>query len=1804
LAALFRVNAGGAELAGSPVWQADTAAAPSSFSNAAAGNLGTSSTAAAINMTDPSLPAGTPMALFQTERFDKPGSPNMLWDFPVSPGQYEVRLYFAETYSGAFASGARVFDVTIEGQTVLDNYDVFADVGANTGVMKSFVVTSDSNLDIDFSRVTQNPSVKGIEILSTAAAASPLNASATSFDFGSVTVGQTASRQVTLTNNGQAGGATITIDPAAASLAPAGLPFSFSFAQSTPIVLAPGQSTLVTLNYSPTAATASSVTFMVPHNGSNGPISVSLAGQGVAQTGSLYRIDAGGAGAAGSPAWTADTAANPSSFSNAASGGNSAVFTTLAAIDMSSPSIPAGTPMSIFQTERFDKPSGAELLWDFPVAPGAYEVRLYFAENYSGAFSVGARVFDVSIEGAVVLDNYDVYADVGGNKGVVKTFTVNSDAHLNIDFTRVVQNPSVKAIEIVPAQSSSGTLTASSTSVTFSSVLVGSSSSQQVTLTNSAASGGASITIDPGTASISPGGSPYSFNFGQSMPITLAPGQSAPVTITYSPASAVQSNATLSIPNDASSSPLQIALSGTGATSVPVSFGKSTLDNTPGLSRPTSLQFGPDGRLYVAQQNGLIRVYTIARDAANQYEVTAEEQIALVQQIPNHNDDGGLNGSVTTRLVTGLLVTGTAANPVLYVTSSDPRIGGGNSGVDLNLDTNSSTVSRLTKNGGTWTKVDLVRGLPRSEENHAANGLQLDPATNTLYVAMGGNTNMGAPSNNFSLLPEYAYSAAIIKIDLNAIGNTTYDLPTLDDETRAGATDANDPFGGDDGRNQARIVPGGPVQIYAPGFRNPYDIVITSSGRMYTVDNGPNAGWGDVPIGEGPNGTATNGVHEPGVSQPDSLHFITGQGYYGGHPDPTRANTANTFNTSNPQSPVVTGNPIEGDYRAPGPENGALALFPESTNGLTEYVTNNFAGALKGDLLIASFDNTVKRVKLSADGTQAVLTENLFTNVGAQPLDVTAPSSGAFAGSIWVCDIGTSKIYVFEPTSGTTGNLNDLDGDGYLNDDETANGTDPNNPGDVPTDFDHDFASDLTDPNDDNDAFPDTSDKFAVDAANGSNTPVGTFYDWENEGASPGGLLGLGFTGLMTNGTSNYASLYDHSKLTAGGAAGVLTLDRATVGTALGSANTQEQAFQFGVNVGGQTAPFVAETSVLGPWSGLTPHVGEEMGFYLGTGDQDNYLELVLTGDSGGSIKLAKEVGGTFTTIATQPLAMPGSGFVELHLSVNPDNNTVQASYSVSDGASVNLGGATAIPASWISSVMAVGLISTDSTPASAVPATWDFLAVVPGVVVTGDAAAKVEVFTQGSLDNSSTAKTDSFRIHNNATGGRKISSVTFDLRTAFMPDMVFDPNGTGGDTRGIDFTADSGGAATGLGEDIFAVDHDGGFDTLTIDFDDFDPGEVFTFHVDVDPTSVRGSAPPGPADAASVSGLEISGATITVHYEDGGVINGQLFALPEGSDFYKVHSQATLNESPATAAPQISLVGVTTPAVVQSAAQKVHIVAPPGSTVRLLQTEVALQLAGVPGGGFDIDPYEANKVVFVRDDVATVPAAGFIDVNVTLHDSRTEGGINYFTAVIELPGGETGAVSNVLKVALKNLPPGSNAPAALLSPGPPEFFGDYNGDGIVDGADFLLMQHSTSTGDDMQTWQAGFADDDGPPEPDTGPEVDVAEDELGPLAVMAADSAMTAEGEGGPGLMQSLEASGVKFDRLWQSEAASRPAFHRPLAARPFVAGSWQARQTKTAVTNDGIRVTSREAPGQVRARNCEVDLNLTALDVAFEGL
>ncbi|HUE43170.1 MAG TPA: malectin domain-containing carbohydrate-binding protein [Candidatus Sulfotelmatobacter sp.] len=81
--------------------------------------------------------------LFQDGRMPGDSGP-LVYSFPVANGSYHVNLYFAELYSGDAFVGGRVFNVKVEGTTVLQNFDIFKTVGANAALIKGvdFAVTN------------------------------------------------------------------------------------------------------------------------------------------------------------------------------------------------------------------------------------------------------------------------------------------------------------------------------------------------------------------------------------------------------------------------------------------------------------------------------------------------------------------------------------------------------------------------------------------------------------------------------------------------------------------------------------------------------------------------------------------------------------------------------------------------------------------------------------------------------------------------------------------------------------------------------------------------------------------------------------------------------------------------------------------------------------------------------------------------------------------------------------------------------------------------------------------------------------------------------------------------------------------------------------------------------------------------------------------------------------------------------------------------------------------------------------------------------------------------------------------------------------------------------------------------------------------------------------------------------------------------------------------------------------------------------------------------------------------------------
>ncbi|HHP7232168.1 MAG TPA: Calx-beta domain-containing protein [Xenococcaceae cyanobacterium] len=715
------------------------------------------------------------------------------------------------------------------------------------------------------------------------------------------------------------------------------------------------------------------------------------------------------------------------------------------------------------------------------------------------------------------------------------------------------------------------------------------------------------------------------------------------------------------------------------------------------LNNPTSIQFGPDGRLYVAEQNGSINAFTVTLQDG-EYIATDHETLLLpngsevVKSLQNHNDDGspGIdinNGSpVTNRQVTGLVTTGTATNPVLYVSSSDPRIA---TNGEVQLDTNSGVVTQLTWTGTEWEAVDIIRGLPRSEENHSVNGMVLSADGTKLYLTVGGNTNNGAPSQFFSYTGEYALSGTVLEIDLTDIESRSiltdpaggqngtprqyiYDLPTLDDPTvpnngdreNSSGLDVDGPWGGNDGFNMAILPADAPIRIYADGLRNQYDIVLTESGKLYTVDNGSNSNLGGNPIDANGNptdqagaGEATNTPNNGGTGDPEPLFLLEDGGYYG-HPAPARANQDLPWivygDNGNPD-PALSPNAVPNlsslvpdavniqngfiidpskftgnaarlsqsgiRIKRTSSESNTLVNLGSSSNGLAEYTGDAFDGALKGALLVTQFNGNVTLLNLSQDGTtieplidpgndgilgtaddETIDSDGVFPLITgqSQPLDVTIGPDG----TIWVAEFGPDNINIFAPS------------DIILPDDP---------------DFDDDAILNVDDP-------------FIRDATNGGSVlilPGQTFlwdFDANQDDNLPGpGGYGGGLTGVMIDGVIDFEEFFqepstlpeqiiklDNVKFTTAAGGGTTVIESVSNGNPLTTGNNGEYLFHTGVTIAPTVDTFTIKWTVFNPAT-LLSGPSQQLGGYIGTGDQSNYLKIVAVENSNGEIQVLLE---------------------------------------------------------------------------------------------------------------------------------------------------------------------------------------------------------------------------------------------------------------------------------------------------------------------------------------------------------------------------------------------------------------------------------------------------------------------------------------------------------------------------------------------------------------------------------------------------
>ena len=383
-----RVNAGGPAYTDSSgqLWSADTG-----FANAA----GTTNQVSAIfGTSDPQL--------YQTARFGNPTGTAMQYQVAVPNGSYSVKLKFDEPRM--VQSGQRLFNVAINGQTALSNFDTFAAAGGAFRAVDRMVTANVTNglLTIQFNPLKGNTRVCAIEILP-----GPVTLSVS--PGANFALGQGQSQQFTATVSGSANTAVKwTLNPPVGSISPTGL-------YTAPATINATQVVVLTATSAADATKSISPAFTLIPPG--GPASINVNSGGANYTdpqGVVWGADSGFS-------WRQCRKHRVGYFE----------YDDGAAI-------PGGTIGT----------SAGTLTYTFTVPNGPYLLTFKFAELFLSGY--GQRVFNVVVNGQTALSNLDIFSEAGATLRAVD-FPWASDVtggQIVIQFVAVTQQPLINALSI------------------------------------------------------------------------------------------------------------------------------------------------------------------------------------------------------------------------------------------------------------------------------------------------------------------------------------------------------------------------------------------------------------------------------------------------------------------------------------------------------------------------------------------------------------------------------------------------------------------------------------------------------------------------------------------------------------------------------------------------------------------------------------------------------------------------------------------------------------------------------------------------------------------------------------------------------------------------------------------------------------------------------------------------------------------------------------------------------------------------------------------------------------------------------------------------------------------------------------------------------------------------------------------------------------------------------------------------------------------------------------------------------------
>lgn len=420
-------------------------------------------------------------------------------------------------------------------------------------------------------------------------------------------------------------------------------------------------------------------------------------------------------------------------------------------------------------------------------------------------------------------------------------------------------------------------------------------------------------------------------------------------------------------------------------------------------ARYTSLVIGPDDKLYGLSIRGDISRWTIAPDGQLQ-----DEEV-MSAWYSSHGP----------RAAVGLAfdAASTADHLIAYVSHC--------SGVLDDGPEWDGKVSRLTGSSLQHEEL-LVDRLPRSIRDHLVNSIVCrDDEPGVLYFNVGSNSAGGAADVAWGSRPERLLSASCLKLDTSKLTpGIPLNAQTSMDPNVITAASVEAPRMSDGGYNP--YFKDAPLTFFATGLRNSYDLLWHSNGQLYIPTNGT-AGGSNTP------------ASREGMRRPDGSFYRAASGYPivpATYRNESQRDWLFRIDPSEPLSYFGHPNPLRGEYvmnrgqidvsqYAPSiqPDRNFRGAafdfgFNKSANGVIEYQSDHFGGALKGALIVCRYSassDLIALVPSESDGDIIAGLENIpgFEALG-DPLDLLEDPR---TGNIYVARYDTHSIELITPSA-------------------------------------------------------------------------------------------------------------------------------------------------------------------------------------------------------------------------------------------------------------------------------------------------------------------------------------------------------------------------------------------------------------------------------------------------------------------------------------------------------------------------------------------------------------------------------------------------------------------------------------------------------------------------------------------------------------------------------------------------------------------------------------------------------------------